>query len=102
MFDPSAGLNRQILFQMHQFNTDPEVFMFLVSTRAGGLGINLTAADTVIIYDSDWVRWQTVTLVLRIITNAFSIAAFDNRFLTHYGIDRFCNFNEVLHDNNSK
>ncbi|XP_015489136.1 lymphoid-specific helicase isoform X2 [Parus major] len=39
---------------MHQFNVDPEVFLFLVSTRAGGLGINLTAADTVIIYDSDW------------------------------------------------
>ncbi|XP_007471652.1 PREDICTED: lymphoid-specific helicase isoform X3 [Lipotes vexillifer] len=39
---------------MHSFNTDPDVFIFLVSTRAGGLGINLTAADTVIIYDSDW------------------------------------------------
>lgn len=40
---------------MRNFNADPEVFIFLVSTRAGGLGINLTAADTVIIYDSDWV-----------------------------------------------
>lgn len=47
--------NSLILFQMHRFNNDPEVFLFLVSTRAGGLGINLTAADTVIIYDSDWV-----------------------------------------------
>uniref|UniRef100_UPI00358F8B5C lymphoid-specific helicase isoform X2 n=1 Tax=Myxine glutinosa TaxID=7769 RepID=UPI00358F8B5C len=35
------------------FNSDPEVFIFMLSTRAGGLGINLTAADTVIIYDSD-------------------------------------------------
>lgn len=36
------------------FNTDPNRFIFLLSTRAGGLGINLTAADTCIIYDSDW------------------------------------------------
>ena len=31
-----------------------ETFIFLLSTRAGGLGINLTAADTCIIMDSDW------------------------------------------------
>jgi DNA helicase INO80 len=36
------------------FQTNPEIFVFLLSTRAGGLGINLTAADTVIFYDSDW------------------------------------------------
>eukprot|EP00092_Neocalanus_flemingeri_P007907 GFUD01008533.1.p1 GENE.GFUD01008533.1~~GFUD01008533.1.p1 ORF type:complete len:945 (-),score=300.16 GFUD01008533.1:289-3123(-) len=37
-----------------KFNKDPEHRIFLLSTRAGGLGINLTAADTCIIYDSDW------------------------------------------------
>ncbi|XP_050675614.1 chromodomain-helicase-DNA-binding protein 7-like [Leptidea sinapis] len=33
---------------------DSDRFVFLLCTKAGGLGINLTAADTVIIYDSDW------------------------------------------------
>lgn len=33
--------------------------IFLLSTRAGGLGINLTAADTCILYDSDWVLFFT-------------------------------------------
>ncbi|KAI0516660.1 hypothetical protein KFK09_009337 [Dendrobium nobile] len=35
-------------------NLKSNVNIFLLSTRAGGLGINLTAADTCIIYDSDW------------------------------------------------
>lgn len=36
------------------WQTRPDIFIFLLSTRAGGLGINLTAADTVIFYDHDW------------------------------------------------
>jgi DNA helicase INO80 len=36
------------------WQTRDDMFVFLLSTRAGGLGINLTAADTVIFYDSDW------------------------------------------------
>jgi SNF2 family DNA or RNA helicase len=40
--------------QMDAFNNDADIFVFMLSTRAGGLGINLQAADTVILFDSDW------------------------------------------------
>lgn len=33
---------------------DDSIFIFLLSTKAGGLGVNLTAADTVIIHDIDF------------------------------------------------
>ncbi|NXS16249.1 SMCA5 regulator, partial [Mystacornis crossleyi] len=33
---------------------DSSKFVFMLSTRAGGLGINLATADVVILYDSDW------------------------------------------------
>ncbi|CAN9513129.1 unnamed protein product [Ophioblennius macclurei] len=36
-----------------EFNTDPDIFVFLLSTRAGGLGINLTSANVVILHDID-------------------------------------------------
>ncbi|KAK9448209.1 SNF2 family N-terminal domain-containing protein [Limtongia smithiae] len=43
---------RQIMTE--RFNADPRITVFILSTRSGGLGINLTGADTVIFYDSDW------------------------------------------------
>ncbi|CAA22447.2 Helicase swr1 [Schizosaccharomyces pombe] len=43
---------RQILTE--RFNNDDKIPVFILSTRSGGLGINLTGADTVIFYDSDW------------------------------------------------
>ncbi|RPB04521.1 hypothetical protein L873DRAFT_1825670 [Choiromyces venosus 120613-1] len=43
---------RQILTD--RFNNDTRILVFILSTRSGGLGINLTGADTVIFYDLDW------------------------------------------------
>jgi len=41
--------------QINEFNKpNSEKFVFMLSTRAGGLGINLATADIVILYDSDW------------------------------------------------
>jgi SNF2 family DNA or RNA helicase len=36
------------------FNTNPHIFIFLLSTKAGGLGINLTAANKVVVFDPNW------------------------------------------------
>ncbi|CCU76243.1 SNF2 family helicase/ATPase (Swr1) [Blumeria hordei DH14] len=43
---------RQILTD--RFNNDSRILAFILSSRSGGLGINLTGADTVIFYDLDW------------------------------------------------
>ncbi|KAF0990616.1 hypothetical protein HZS_5752, partial [Henneguya salminicola] len=48
-FDESTGYHKY-----SNLVADSQSFIFLLSTRAGGLGINLATADTVIIYDSDW------------------------------------------------
>ncbi len=44
--------NRQTL--VDRFNEDESVRAFLISLKAGGTGLNLTAADTVVIYDPWW------------------------------------------------
>jgi len=41
-------------YVIDKFNLDPKIFCFISSTRSGGIGINLTAADAVIFYDLDW------------------------------------------------
>ena len=49
----TSGEDREA--QIDAYNAEgSEKFIFLLSTRAGGLGINLYTADIVILYDSDW------------------------------------------------
>ncbi|KAJ1353212.1 hypothetical protein KIN20_009804 [Parelaphostrongylus tenuis] len=40
--------------KIERFNEDPEIFIFLLTTKVGGIGLNLTAANKVIIFDPDW------------------------------------------------
>nr|XP_058956968.1 DNA excision repair protein ERCC-6-like 2 isoform X2 [Pocillopora verrucosa] len=39
---------------VHEFNVDPNIFLCLISTKAGGLGLNFTGANIVIIFDPNW------------------------------------------------
>ncbi|KAI0218027.1 SWI/SNF-related matrix-associated actin-dependent regulator of chromatin subfamily A containing DEAD/H box 1 [Lamellibrachia satsuma] len=48
----TAVVERQELID--RFNTNDKIFVFLLSTRAGGLGINLTTANVVILHDIDY------------------------------------------------
>ncbi|MCP9257502.1 Helicase domino [Dirofilaria immitis] len=51
--DGTTGIEqRQAMTE--RFNADSKIFCFILSTRSGGIGVNLTGADTVIFYDSDW------------------------------------------------
>ncbi|KFY96675.1 hypothetical protein V500_02336 [Pseudogymnoascus sp. VKM F-4518 (FW-2643)] len=51
--------------QIKDFNEDPEHRLFLLSTRAGGQGINLASADTVVLFDSDWNPQQDLQAIDR-------------------------------------
>ncbi|KAH3872046.1 hypothetical protein DPMN_035259 [Dreissena polymorpha] len=51
--DGGTGISsRQPLVQ--RYNTDESIYLFLLTTRVGGLGINLVGANRIIIYDPDW------------------------------------------------
>lgn len=45
---------KQRMALIDEFNNSSEVFVFILTTRVGGLGTNLTGANRVIIYDPDW------------------------------------------------
>lgn len=64
--DGSTGVDRRQRL-MDRFNSDPKVFCFILSTRSGGLGINLTGADTVIFFDTDWYGFRRLACLIAIV-----------------------------------
>lgn len=79
-----ADLRQQAMEHFNAPGSDD--FCFLLSTRAGGLGINLATADTVIIFDSDWnpqndlqvliLFWTCIYIYILFFQNDFLMAPF--------------------------
>ena len=68
-------------------------FIFMLSTRAGGLGINLATADIVILYDSDWnpqvdLQAQVNNVILHVYKSIVCMCAHKTR--TRTCIHRMC------------
>jgi SWI/SNF-related matrix-associated actin-dependent regulator of chromatin subfamily A member 5 len=62
----TSGEDRESMID--NFNMDnSEKFVFLLSTRAGGLGINLATADIVVLYDSDWNPQMDLQVLLSLV-----------------------------------
>ena len=64
---------------IRNFNTTDDTFIFLLSSRAGGQGLNLTAADTVIFYDHDFN--PQVSFILELFVSSWPYYRFEHRWL---------------------
>lgn len=66
--DGTTAIQNRMLM-VDRYNANSDIFVFLLTTKVGGLGLNLTGADRVIIFDPDWVsdgkllKWHRIVLL---------------------------------------
>ena len=55
-------------YVMFRFNNDPSIDVLLLTTHVGGLGLNLTGADTVIFVEHDWNPMKDLQVKIHLFT----------------------------------